>query len=64
MDQNLEQRLKNIEEKLERVFQSAEKTRKYFLYMIIGSVIVIVLPIFGLVFAIPSFLDTYNTLGF
>lgn len=63
MDQNIEQRLKHIEEKLDAVFKSAEKTRKYFLTLIILSVALVVLPIIGLFFAVPSFLETYNSLG-
>lgn len=63
MDQNIEQRLKKIEEKIEAVFHSAEKTRKYFLFLIIASVVLFILPLLGLVFAIPSFLDTYGNIS-
>ena len=56
-----EQRLKQLEEKVDAIYASVEKTRKYFLTMIIVSVVLFVLPLIGLVFAIPTFLNTLNT---
>ncbi len=43
---------------IERIFISTEKTRKYFLWTLILSVALVVLPLIGLVFAIPQFLKT------
>ena len=60
MDQDLKNRLDALERKLDAVFISAEKTRKYFLAVLIVSAIAFVLPLIGLFFAIPSFLSTYN----
>ncbi len=51
-----------IEAKVDMVYASAEKTRKYFLWMLIGTVLVFVLPLVGLVFAIPALLSTYSGL--
>lgn len=56
-----EQRLKQLEEKIDHIYVSVEKTRKYFLRAIIISIVLVVLPAIGLVFAIPTFLDTLNT---
>ena len=56
--------LKKIEEqgrRIEEIFVSAEKTRKYFLWTLIISVAFVVLPIIGLIFVIPQFLNTLNT---
>lgn len=55
--------LKKIEEqgvKLEKIFISVEKTRKYFLWTLIISVAFVVLPLVGLVFMIPQFLNTLS----
>ena len=60
MDAELAARLDTIEKKVDAAYQSAEKTRKYFLAVMIVSVIAFVLPLVGLVFAIPSMLSTYN----
>ena len=62
-DQELRQRLDALEQKINDVFASAEKTRKYFLNVIIISVVAFVLPLIGLFFAIPSFLSTYTSIG-
>lgn len=62
--------LKKLEEqdiKIEAIYKSVEKTRKYFLTIIWITVIAVVLPIIGLLFAIPAFLNNYvgtlNSLG-
>ncbi|MBP9757875.1 MAG: hypothetical protein KBD06_04705 [Candidatus Pacebacteria bacterium] len=62
MDQELKNRLDVMDRKLEAIFVSAEKTRKYFLIAMVVSLIAFVLPLVGLVFAIPSFLSTYGQL--
>lgn len=56
--------LKKLEEQgknIEAIYISTEKTRKYFLWTLIISVALVVLPLIGLVFAIPQFLNTLNT---
>lgn len=49
-----------MEKKIDAIYVSSEKTRKYFLVTLIGSAILFFLPLIGLVFAIPSFLSTYS----
>ncbi len=62
-DAEIRQKLADLETKIDAVYVSAEKTRKYFLGVIVVSVIAFVLPLIGLVFAIPSFISTYSQLG-
>ncbi len=62
-DQELRQKIEVLEKKVDAVYISAEKTRKYFLGVIVVSVIAFVLPLFGLIFAIPSLLTGYADLG-
>ena len=62
-DSEIRQRLDSLKQKIEAVHVSAEKTRKYFLTVIIVSVIAFALPLIGLFFAIPSFLSTYNNMS-
>jgi hypothetical protein len=50
--------LSRIEEKVDAMYRSVEQTRRYLLYTLIFSVVVVVLPAIGLVFAIPALLDT------
>ncbi len=60
MDTELDQRLKEQDQKLDAIWQSVEKSRKYFLAVLWITVIVVVLPLIGLVFAIPAFLSSYS----
>lgn len=60
MDEQLRTRLNQLEEKIDAIYVSTEKTRKYFLGVIIVSVIAFVLPLVGLMLAIPSFLSVYS----
>lgn len=52
----------DIEKKLDAIYVSVEKTRKYFKWTMIISIVVIVLPLIGLLFAIPAFLSSYSGL--
>ena len=57
--------LKKIEEqqlKIDQLYVSVEKMRKYFLWTLIISILVIVLHLIGLVFAIPNFLKSYDSI--
>ncbi len=51
--------LKQNQEILQKTHKSAEKTRKYILYNAIFTVVVFMLPLIGLVIAIPIFMETY-----
>ena len=55
-----EERIAALEQKVDAIYESVEKTRKYLFWTLVVTVAVIVLPAVGLVFAIPSFLSTYN----
>lgn len=62
MDQELLTRLQAQEELLQKVYISTEKTRKYFLWTLIATLLLFILPLIGLVFAIPSFLSSYESM--
>ena len=59
MGQELEEKIKAMDEKIDAIYVSVEKTRKYFLIIIWLTVIMFVLPLIGMFFVAPSFLDTY-----
>ena len=61
MDEDLNKRLDEQGKKLEEIWVSVEKTRKYLKWTLIVSLVFIVLPLIGLVFVIPQFLSTLNT---
>ncbi len=64
MDEIL-QKLAEQDKKIEAIYQSVEKTRKYFLLTLIISVAVIILPLIGILLMMPNFLKimTGNNLG-
>ena len=59
MEQEIIKKLAEQEEKINKIYVSVEKTRKYFLWTGIITVAVIVLPLIGLMFVLPSFMTNY-----
>lgn len=60
----MEELQKKIEEqnvKIDAIYKSVEKTRKYFLIMAWVTIIFIVLPLVGMIFVIPSFISNYTS---
>jgi type IV secretory pathway component VirB8 len=58
--ENTDQKLAELEAKIDAIYISVEKTRKYFLTTLIISVVMFVLPLIGLALAIPVFLKTLS----
>lgn len=59
MDPDTAQKLAGLEAKIDAIYASVEKTRKYFLWTMIITIILFVLPLIGLLFAIPAFMTNY-----
>lgn len=55
-----EDRLKTLEAKLDAVYISVEKGRKYFLALVWITVITFLLPLLGIIFAGPTLLAPYT----
>lgn len=67
MDEELRQRFDAQDKKLNEIYCSTEKMRKYFLWSLIIGIAFIVLPLIGLIFVIPAFLSNVSavrTIGF
>ena len=60
MDQTNLQKIEALEKKIDKIYESVEKTRTYFKWTLIITVALFIIPLIGLVFAIPSFLNTYS----
>jgi hypothetical protein len=56
MNDEVIKKLEEQQKKIDEIYISVEKTRKYFTWTMWITVIVVVLPIIGLVFAIPAYL--------
>jgi hypothetical protein len=50
-----------LEAKLDAIYKSVEKTRKYFLWTLVATVVAFVLPLLGLIIIIPWFLRTLTS---
>lgn len=59
--ENTEKKLIELEEKINKIYISVEKTRKYFLWTGIITVALFVLPLIGILFVAPSFIKDYTT---
>ncbi|PIR91118.1 hypothetical protein COX74_02900 [bacterium (Candidatus Gribaldobacteria) CG_4_10_14_0_2_um_filter_41_16] len=62
MDEIL-QKLAEQKAKIDAIYKSVEKTRKYFLITLIASAAFIILPLIALLFVIPSFIKTITGNG-
>jgi hypothetical protein len=61
IDPELKESLDRIEATANAAFQAADKTRKYMYWTGVITAVLFVLPLIGLAFAIPSFINTYTT---
>ena len=61
METDIKAKLEELDTKVTLVYESVEKTRKYFLVIIWVTVLGLVLPALGLVFAIPMFMSSYTS---
>lgn len=58
MENRLETRLAALEKKTDAIYRSVERTRKYFLFTLVGSIVMIVLPLLGIVLVLPWLMTT------
>ncbi len=61
MDQEILEKFKEQDIKLDKIYKSVESTRKYFLWAFIITILAIFLPFIGLLFIIPQFLSIYTS---
>ncbi len=62
MDQQILQKLEGQEKKIDQMYISIEKMRKYFLWTLIITIAVIVLPLIGMFFVLPEVISNYSSL--
>lgn len=60
---DIEKRIIDLESKIDRIYISVEKTRKYILWTIIATVVAVILPLLALGFIVPSFINTLGNIG-
>ncbi len=59
MDPETQKKLDVLDAKINAIYVSVEKTRKYFFWTMILTLAFFVLPLLGLVFVIPMFMSSY-----
>lgn len=60
MDSELKQIIIEQQKKIDEIYASVEKTRKYFLWTLIGTAVLFVLPLIILLITLPSFISSYT----
>lgn len=60
--EELDPKIEELEKKMDALQRSIDKLRKIFLWTLIISVAIIVLPLIGLLFVIPKFLSSYSSI--
>lgn len=63
IDPELAARLDVLEKKVDAAYAAADKVRKWMFWTGVVTVALIVLPLIGLVFALPSFFNYYTQVG-
>jgi len=61
MELETQKKIEEMDQKLNAIYSSVEKTRKYFLVTMWVTLAMVVLPLLGLLFIIPAFLNTYTS---
>jgi len=61
MEEDILKLISDQEKKLDDIYISVEQTRKYFLWTLVTTVVLFVLPLIGLLFVIPQLLSNYGT---
>ena len=59
MEPELNKKIEELDVKINAVYVSVEKTRKYFLIIVWITILGVVLPLVGLMFVLPSFMANY-----
>ena len=55
----IEKELREQRELIDKIYLSAEKTRKYFLWTMWGTIILFVIPLIILALVLPIFMNSY-----
>ena len=61
MEQDIIKKLEEQDKKIDLIYISVEKTRKYFQWTLIITVVTVLLPLIALAFVIPFFLNTFQS---
>ncbi len=60
MEPNIQNKLQELEAKIDAIYVSTEKTRRYFQIVMWVTIAMVVLPLIVLMFVIPAFISSYT----
>lgn len=63
IDPELAARLDALEQKVDAAYKAADKARSYLFWTGVVTIVLFVVPLIGLVFALPSFLNYYSSIS-
>lgn len=63
MEQDLKQKLDEMDQKIEETRRAVIVIKKIFIWAMVLAVVSFVLPLIGLAFVIPQFLSVYQGIG-
>lgn len=58
---DIDSKIEALSQKVEAIYVSVEKTRRYIQWALIATVVAFVLPLIIALFAVPAFLSQYTT---
>lgn len=61
METEIKQLIEAQQLKIDEIYKSVEKTRKYLWWTMIATIAFFVLPLIGLMFVVPSFISSYSS---
>ncbi|HEY9585323.1 MAG TPA: hypothetical protein VJJ02_01880 [Candidatus Paceibacterota bacterium] len=59
MENEIDRKINALDVKIDAIYISVEKTRKYFFWTMMITLVVVVVPAIGLLFALPMFMNSY-----
>jgi len=63
MGDELRQKLEKMEKQMDEVYAMARRLYRIIFWTVVISIVLFIVPLIGLMFEIPSLLNTYSTIG-
>ena len=63
MEQDILKKLEELEKKVDEIYRSTRRTKQYIEWTVIIGIALVVLPLIGLAFVIPSFMKALSLSG-
>lgn len=60
MEQNIEQIILDQQAKIDKIYISVEKTRKYLFWTMVATIVFFVLPLLAMALFLPSLIGSYT----